>query len=116
MKISEVNILQFVSSKPVNEEPGGSVGAATGFGLEGRGSGVRLPAGAWNFSLLHRVQTGCASPSLLSDGCRGLFKRSERETDHSHSSSTEVKNARRYTSTPNTSSCHDSRLIKPRDC
>jgi len=40
----------------------------------GQGSKVRFPAEAENFSLCHRVNTGSeAHPSLLSNGCRGLF-------------------------------------------
>jgi hypothetical protein len=35
-----------------------SVGIATGYGLDDRGSTVRFPAGAGNFSLHHRVQNG----------------------------------------------------------
>jgi hypothetical protein len=35
-----------------------SVGIALGYGLDDWGSRVRLPAGAGNFSLHHRVQTG----------------------------------------------------------
>jgi hypothetical protein len=35
-----------------------SVGIATGYGLDDQCSGVRCPAGAEKFSLLHRVQTG----------------------------------------------------------
>jgi hypothetical protein len=35
-----------------------SVGIALGYGLEDRGSKVRFPAGAVNFSLHHRVQNG----------------------------------------------------------
>jgi len=31
---------------------------ATGYGLDGRDSEVRCSAGAGNFSLLHRIQTG----------------------------------------------------------
>jgi hypothetical protein len=33
-----------------------SVGVVTGYGLDNRGSGVRFPAEAENFSLHHRVQ------------------------------------------------------------
>jgi hypothetical protein len=33
-----------------------SVGIALGYGLDDRGSRVRFPAGAGNFSLHHRVQ------------------------------------------------------------
>jgi hypothetical protein len=35
-----------------------SVGIALGYGLDDRGSKVRSPAGAGNFSLHHRVQNG----------------------------------------------------------
>jgi hypothetical protein len=35
-----------------------SVGIALGYGLGDRGSRVRFPAGAGNFSLHHRVQNG----------------------------------------------------------
>jgi hypothetical protein len=51
-----------------------SVGVALGYGLDDRGSRVRFPAGAGNFSLHHRVQNGSGGPrSLLSKGYRGLF-------------------------------------------
>jgi hypothetical protein len=36
----------------------GSVGIALGYGLDDRGSRVRFPTGAGNFSLHHRVQNG----------------------------------------------------------
>jgi hypothetical protein len=39
-----------------------SVGIALGFGLDDRGSRVRFPAGAGNFSLYHRVQNGSGAP------------------------------------------------------
>jgi hypothetical protein len=76
---------------------GSSVGIETGYVLDDRGSGVRFPAVAKNFSLLHRVQPpiqwvlGAPSPGL---------KRPEREADHSLPSNADVKNAWRYTSTP----------------
>jgi hypothetical protein len=35
-----------------------SVGIALGYGLDDRGSRVRFPAGAGNFSLHHRIQNG----------------------------------------------------------
>jgi hypothetical protein len=35
-----------------------SVGIALGYGLDDRGSRVRVPVGAGNFSLHHRVQNG----------------------------------------------------------
>jgi hypothetical protein len=42
-----------------------SVGMALGYGLDDRGSRVRFPAGAGNFSLHHRVQNG-SEPHLAS--------------------------------------------------
>jgi hypothetical protein len=68
----------------------------TGYELSDRGSGIRFPAGAGNFSLLHRAQT-----SILSNGYQGPG----READYSPTSGAEVKNAWRYTSTstPDTS-------------
>jgi hypothetical protein len=46
-----------------------SVSIALGYGLDDRGSRVRFPVGAGNFSLHHRVQNGSgAPPSLLSNG------------------------------------------------
>jgi hypothetical protein len=35
-----------------------SLTTVTGYGLDDRVSGIRLPEGAGNFSLLHSVQTG----------------------------------------------------------
>jgi hypothetical protein len=42
----------------INERRDSSVGIALGCGLDGRGSGVRFPAGAGSFSLHHRVRSG----------------------------------------------------------
>jgi hypothetical protein len=51
-----------------------SVGIALGYGLDDRGSGVRFPAGAGNFSLHHRVQNGSgAHPASYPMGTRGSF-------------------------------------------
>jgi hypothetical protein len=51
-----------------------SVGIALGYGLDDRGSRVRLPAGAGNFSLYHRVQNGSgAHPASYPVGTRGSF-------------------------------------------
>jgi hypothetical protein len=41
-----------------------SVGIALGYGLDDRGSRVRFPAGARNFSLHHRLQNGSGPPPL----------------------------------------------------
>jgi hypothetical protein len=52
----------------------GSVGIALGYGLDDRGSRVRFPAGARNFSLHHRVQSGSgAHPASYPMGTRGSF-------------------------------------------
>jgi hypothetical protein len=81
-----------------------SVGIARGYGLDDRRSRVRVPAGAGNFSLHHRVQIGSgAHPASYPMGTRGSYpggKAAGREADHSPPSSAEVKNAWSYTSTP----------------
>jgi hypothetical protein len=72
-----------------------SVGIALGYGLDDRGSRVRFPAGAGNFSLHHRVQNGSgAHPASYPMGIGALSlgaKRPGREADHSPPSSTDVK-------------------------
>jgi hypothetical protein len=72
-----------------------SVGIALGYGMDDRGSRVRFPARAGNFSLHHRVQNGSgAHPPPIQYVPGALFlgiKRPEREADHSPSSSAEVK-------------------------
>jgi hypothetical protein len=51
-----------------------SVGIAVGYGLYDRGSRVRFPAGAGNFSLHHRIQNGSgAHPASYPMGIRGSF-------------------------------------------
>jgi hypothetical protein len=51
-----------------------SVGIALGYGLDDRGSRVRLPAGAGNFSLHHCVQNSSrAQPASFPMGTRGSF-------------------------------------------
>jgi hypothetical protein len=51
-----------------------SVGIAMGYGLDDRGSRVRFPAGAGNFSLHHRVQNGSGvHPAPYPMGTRGSF-------------------------------------------
>jgi hypothetical protein len=51
-----------------------SVGIALGYGLDDRGSMVRLPAEAGNFSLHHRVQNGSgAHPASHPMGTWGSF-------------------------------------------
>jgi hypothetical protein len=51
-----------------------SVGIATGYGLDDRGSRVRFPAGAGNFSLHQRVQNGSGThPASYPMGTGGSF-------------------------------------------
>jgi hypothetical protein len=51
-----------------------SVGIALGYWLDDRGSRVRFPAGAGNFSLHHRVQNGSeAHPASYPMGARSSF-------------------------------------------
>jgi hypothetical protein len=51
-----------------------SVGIVLGNGLDDRGSRVRFPAGAGNFSLHNRVQNGSgAHPASYPMGTRGSF-------------------------------------------
>jgi hypothetical protein len=57
---------------------------ATGYGLDDRMIGVRFPAGAGNFSLHHRVQTGSgAHPAYYPTDTGGSFPPAGREADHS---------------------------------
>jgi hypothetical protein len=75
-----------------------------GAGLRTGWSGIRVPAGARNFSLRHRVQNGSgAHPVSYPMGTRCSFlgiKRPRHEVDHSPTSSAEVMNAWSYISTP----------------
>jgi hypothetical protein len=51
-----------------------SVGTETGYGLDGRSSGVRFSAWAGNFFLHHRVRTGSgAHPATYSVGSEGFY-------------------------------------------
>jgi hypothetical protein len=87
-----------------HESRDSSVGTALGYGLDDRGSRIRFPAEAGNFSLHHRVQNGSgAHPASYPMNTRDSFpgvKRPVNEADHSPPSSAEVKNAWNYTSTP----------------
>jgi hypothetical protein len=56
------------------QDPGQLSGIALGYGLDDGGGGVHVPAGAWNFSLHHRFQTGSgAHPASYPMGTRGSF-------------------------------------------
>jgi hypothetical protein len=69
-----------------------SVGIALGYGLDDRGSRIRFPAGARNFSLHHLVQNGSgAHPASSAKGA--LSPGPVREADLLPPSNAEVKNA-----------------------
>jgi hypothetical protein len=54
--------------------PDNSVRITLGYGLDNRGSRVRLTAGVGNFSLHHRVQNGSgAHPASYQMGTEGSF-------------------------------------------
>jgi hypothetical protein len=81
-----------------------SVGTALGYGLDDRGSRVRFPTGAGNFSLHHRVQNGSgAHPASYPVVTRGSFAWVKllnlNLTNHLHIVS-RSKNAWSYTFTP----------------
>jgi hypothetical protein len=78
------------------------VGIATGYGLDDRGVGYRVPVESRIFSASSRPALGPTQPPIqwvpgaLSPG----VKRLEREADHSPPASAEVKKIWIYTSTP----------------
>jgi hypothetical protein len=90
---------QVFLSTNYEENHDSSVGIAPDYGLDDRGSRVRVPVRAGNFSLHHRVQNGSgAHPVFYPMGTRDSFlgvKRPGREADHPPPSS-----AWSYTSTP----------------
>jgi hypothetical protein len=100
------HILKYIQTKirvHFNIRRGDSkVGIATGYGLDGRRVGVRVPVGS-KIYLLQVVRTGSgAHPASYSMGTKGFFpeeQRPGREADHLPPSSAEVKKTRIYTST-----------------
>jgi hypothetical protein len=61
-------------SQKVAKSHDSSVGIALGYGLDDRGSRLRLPAGAGNFSRHRRVQNDSgAHPASYPMGTRGSF-------------------------------------------
>jgi hypothetical protein len=78
----------------VSYESDRSVGVATGYGLDDRMIGVRVPAGAWNSSLRYHVQTGSgAHPASYPIGSGASFPGGKvgREADHSPPPSADAK-------------------------
>jgi hypothetical protein len=60
---------------PLNRIWNSAVGIATGYGLDDRGVGVRVPVGSRIFCSSSRSDQLWDTPSLLSDGYRWLFLR-----------------------------------------
>jgi hypothetical protein len=64
----------YVFTQYINKSRDSSVGIALGYGLDDRGSRVRFPAVAGNFSLHHRVHNGSGDhPASYPMGTRGSF-------------------------------------------
>jgi hypothetical protein len=80
------------------------VSIATGYGLDDRGFGVKVPVGVRIFSSPRRPARLSGPPNLPSNGYRGALSlgltRPGRQADHSPPSSAEVKKMWIYTSTP----------------
>jgi hypothetical protein len=77
------------------------LGIATGYGLDGRGVGVRVSVGTRIFTSPRRLDWLWGSPTLLSNGGFSLgVKRPGREADRSPPTSAEVKKTWVHTSTP----------------
>jgi hypothetical protein len=75
------------------------VGIATGYRLDDRGVGVRVPVVSRIFSSQRCADRLRGPPNLLSNRYRGV-KRPGREAEHSPTASAEVKKTWIYTSTP----------------
>jgi hypothetical protein len=76
-----------------------TVGIATGYGLNVRGVGVRVPVWSRMFSSPRRPYRLWGPPNLLSNVYRGV-KQQGREADYSPPTSAEVKKMWIYSSTP----------------
>jgi hypothetical protein len=87
---------------------GGAVGIATGYGLDDRGVGVRVPVASRILVSPYRPDRLSGPPTSYPMDTGGLFppgvKRQRREADHSLPTSSEVRKTWIYISTPHTPS------------
>jgi hypothetical protein len=87
---------------PINRDS--VVGVTNGYGLDGKGVGVRIPVGSKIVSSPRRPDRLWGPPNLLSDWYRGTLsqelKRPGHEYDHSPPGGIEVKKMWVYASTP----------------
>jgi hypothetical protein len=76
-------------------------GIATGYGLDDRGVGVRVPVGSIIFSISSRRALGSTQPpsQWIPGALSPEVKRQGLEPDHSHPTSAEVRKIWFYTST-----------------
>jgi hypothetical protein len=100
-------VLYFQKPQTSLKNRGISVGLATGYGLEDRGVGLRVPVGSRIFTFPYRPKRLWGPPNLISNGDprlfpRGLSGRCLKLT--THITSPEVEKTRIYASTPHTPS------------
>jgi hypothetical protein len=88
----------YFSTITMNDSRVSTVGIATGYRLDNRGVGVRVPVGSRIFTSTCHPDWLWGPPNLLSNGW-GLFPQG-READHSPPTSAEVKKTWIYTFTP----------------
>jgi hypothetical protein len=104
-QVSELDLLgDKPASSRMRRSRGSVVGIATGYRLDGRGVGVRVPVGLRIFFSPSRPDRLWGPPNLLSNGYRGALsswvKRPGLEVGQSHAASADVKKMWIYTSTP----------------
>jgi hypothetical protein len=93
-----------------------AVGIATGYGLESRRVGVKVPVRAKFFSSLRRPDLFCGPPSLLFDAYRGLFPRGLSDRCMKLTTHLQLVPRSRIRGSihplPHTSSCRSAELVK----
>jgi hypothetical protein len=96
-----------------------AVGIATGYGLDGRGFKVRVPAVATFLSSPRRTDRFWGPPSVLSNGYRGIFPGGYNDRGVEVTSHLQLVTRSRIHGSihplPHTSSWRSARLVKHRD-